>query len=100
MSGNRLRRALVLIKNSKLCLCEKILSRKFSLYFRGKAFFQIYEVKYIANLDDTIEFILRHNLAILSITGSIRPFFIIKRKLCGSQISRLRISDIDRKSVV
>ena len=60
-SGNRLRRALVLIKNSKLCLCEKILSRKFSLYFRGKAFFQIYEVKYIANLDDTIEFILRHN---------------------------------------
>ena len=57
--------------------------------------FPFYDKKWEnASRDGKYGLILRHDLTILTITGCVFPFLIIKRKFCCSQISRLCISDI------
>ena len=57
----------VLIKNSYMLVCEHMMCIQLCLNVSCKSLFQFNQVKYVADLNQAVELILRHNLSVLAV---------------------------------
>ena len=62
----------VLIKNSYMLVCEHVMGVQLSFNISCKSLFQFNQIKYVADLNQAVELILWHDLAVLAVlAGSI-----------------------------
>jgi len=64
------------------------------LHILHKALFQVQQVEYVAHLHEHVEFILRHDLAELAVTGAFRQGLVIPGLGDGAQLCGGHVADI------
>ena len=57
----------VLIKDCYMLVCEHMMCIQLCLNVSCKSLFQFNQVKYVADLNQAVELILRHNLSVLAV---------------------------------